>query len=117
MKNKTNLNKHNKEYMKGYYEKNREKIGLDRKEFYKNNKDYLKKYRKNKKSWLTDASKKWAELHKEEKAERDKARIESLNDSIIKAYIKKQTGLDLEDITPEMIEIKRLQITLKRLIK
>lgn len=50
-------------------------------------------------------------------AKRSKIDIDNLNDRYIKELIVKSKGIDVKNITPELIEIYRLQVQLKREIR
>ena len=50
-------------------------------------------------------------------SKRNKIDIDNLNDRYIKELIVKSKGIDVKNITPELIEIYRLQVKLKREIK
>lgn len=54
---------------------------------------------------------------KEWYSKRNKIDIDNLNDRYIKELIVKSKGIDVKNITPELIEIYRLQVKLKREIK
>jgi len=94
------------EYNKKYREENKEM-----------NAEHQKKYREENKEMLAERQKKYYEENKEVIAGYSKKRNELLPDLFVKARIKIQYKCDNEDITPEMIEIKRAQIKLKRMIK
>jgi len=79
--------------------------------------EYDKKYRAENKEMIAERKKKYYEENKEVFAEYGKKKNELLPDSFVKMKIKIQYKCDYEDITPEMIEIKRAQIKLKRMIK
>jgi len=72
----------------------------------KHNKKSLDYYRKNK-----------PEVKKKQKRYYTETVHKLLPDSCIKRRIKKQSGVKFEDITPEMIETKRLLIFIKRELK
>jgi hypothetical protein len=76
---------------KKYREKNKEKIAKYAKQYKLENKDFIR--------YL------------------DRKKNKELPDSEIKSRIKRYTGIPYEDITPEMIETKRLLIFIKRELK
>ena len=116
---------------------NPDRMKVIRKRSYNKNKEKRKKYREGRKEEQKVLHREWAKRQTKKyrrdchlkwknnnpqryKAIRKKAddkRSLNLPDSEIKKRIKNQTGLSTEDITPEMIETKRLLTFIKRELK
>jgi DNA mismatch repair ATPase MutL len=77
-----------KEYMKEYYNQNKEKIKEYKKEYYENNKEQIKEkkkeYRENNKEKIKEKGKEYRETHKEQKKEENKKYREENKDDIKK---------------------------------
>ena len=90
------------DYLRNYREKNKDKVKTDRREYYKQNNTKLSKLAN----------------------ERSKTYVEGLPIAYVRRTVlqhtlklKLQTVLTLEDIPEELIEVKRLQLQLTRLIR
>jgi len=108
---------------------------IKRKKYYKDNplkanerlekrKEYSIKIRKimkykrlNNKTIFEKRDKAYYEKNKEKTKRRSQKDSENLTDKYIKKLITKITKLKCDEITPELIELKRVQIQLKREIK
>ena len=95
-----------KEYMHGYYEENKEKALLNSEKWRKNNPNARKVianryFHKNKAQYL----------------KMQKEKVKTLDDSYMKQLLSKRSSLKHEDITDEMVELKRIEIKLKRALK
>lgn len=109
---------------KKWYKENKEKCNNRSRNHYQKNKAKMigisKKYREKNKDDLLKKRKSYKEKHKNEinlKARKyNKNIVRLITVGYLKRRIKVELKLNYEDITPEMIEIKRAQITLKRLI-
>ena len=124
-----------RKYNKVYRDKNKEKINEKNRAYYKENKEELKKkakvYRDKNKEKLEKKAKVYYEENKEELNERRKTyykenkeesleyqrgRVLKLPDSYIRQILNSQ-GIDASLITPELIELKRAILKVKRIIK
>ena len=85
-------------------------------EYYKNNPDICTKYRRENYGYASLQSKKYVEKHPEKKSLLRKKHISNLHDWYIKDLLK-LTGFKPEQITPELIELKRITIKTERLCK
>jgi len=86
-----------KEYMKKYYEKNKEKIKERSKKYYKDNKEKInertKKYRENHREKIREYQKKYCDKNKEKKREYEK-NYRKDNEEKIKEYRKEHPAYD-----------------------
>ena len=130
--------KERKEYDKAYYEENKEKILIRGKKYRENNKEKRKEYReenkekilirgkeyreKNKEK-IKEYDKAYYENNKEKRKEYDKARYEKNKEKIrnkdyyIKRLLIGNSDLKADDIPPELFELKKMLLTLKRELK
>ena len=134
--NKEKLLEYSKEYRKNnkdmkkihdkkYYEKNKEEIKESCEKWRENNKEeikeYSKEYRKNNKEKLLEYSKEYRKNNKEKiKKDQDwwnKKYNKDLRNAYIKNQLKYTEKVPTEQITPEMIELKRQQLKLFREIR
>ena len=130
--NKERLKKYQKEYNKEYCENNKERLKEKRKEYYENNKEKRKKlnkeYRENNKEKEKEYGKEYRENNKEKRKEyrennkeKEKEYYKGKCKNLVDPYIRSRLGrvekVPYEEITPEMIELKRLQLQLHRGIK
>lgn len=124
-----------KEYSRKYREKNREKIRESRKRHYyeeggkeksserakiwhKANSDKVKIQRKKHREKYKKISREWYEKNKGRVLNEAKERIKILDDNYIKSLIARRSSVLLcSDIPEEIVEIKRLEIQLRREIK
>lgn len=108
-----------------YSEKNKEKIAKNKKLYYKKNKDEIQKktkdYQDKNKKMLYEASKRWGKNNKEKVLKTKKKyryyAISNLKDSYVIDKIRRSTGLTSSQIPQGLIEAKRAELKLKRLIK
>ena len=112
-------------YSKKYREDNKDKIKIINKKYCEKNKDKIeirhKKYREDNKDKIKIRQKKYYENNKDKLAIGDsrakKKCIEGLHDYYVKQLlIKNSKILKREDIPQELIEAKRLEIQIKRII-
>jgi hypothetical protein len=105
-------------YMKKYREKNKDKLNADaRADYYANYDHYRakwKEYYKHNKEFINNLGKKWREKNIEKLIARDKKRREELTDSYVRSQLTKRSKIKI-DIPKELIEVKRLQIKIRRL--
>ncbi len=112
-------------YSKAYRKANPEKILAYNKAYRKANPEkilaYSKAYYKVNKEKLNDYSKEWAVNNPEKrKVSVNKNALKNkkeLSDNYVKRLFIQRTSLTASDIPPELIEIKRQQLILKRLLK
>jgi uncharacterized Zn finger protein (UPF0148 family) len=104
--NKYSINKVNSNYR----ENNREKIAKMKKEYCENNKEkikeYHREYRENNKEKISERNKKYS-----------KKIIHEIRGSYIRNAINRHMGIKAADIPIELLELKREQLQLHRLIK
>lgn len=97
----------NKEHKKAkdaeYYQLNKDKFKSNNKKFLLNNPNYIKEYREENKEHIRKKAKEWHDNAKE-----------TLNDYYVNCCYKRVNKVNLSN---ELIEIKRQQIKIKRLIK
>ena len=90
------------------------------KEYHKKNAELIKEYHKKNAEQIKEYQKEWrknnAEHIKEQKKEYNKEYSKNLSDGYIKRELKNK-GYPPNQITPELIEVKRLIIKTKRLCK
>ena len=112
-----------KERSKKYYENNSEKLKESSKKYYENNSEKLKesskKYRENNPEKVKEKAKKWKENNHEKVKKYTNKISNEMGDSYIKNKLCTITknSLHVGDLPNELIEVKRLQIQLFRLIK
>jgi len=104
-----------------YRENNKEKITAQSKIYCEKNKESIrakhKIYRENNKEKMTSKHKIYYENNKEKITSKRKIYRENLSDSYVKELLTGKSGLSCKDIQQELIEIKRVQILIKRHIK
>ena len=66
---------------------------------------------------MKENGRKYKYANKEQLKDRQRKRAEQLTDSYVKASLCQAYKLSAKDITPEMIELKRQQLFLTRLIR
>lgn len=98
------------EKMKEYYNSNREMMSLNRQVYYVTNKEFLQIKHK---EWVTRNKEKQEEYHKNYRRNAS----DNLSDVYIKTTLATTLKLSADQITPEMIEIKRKQVKLYRELK
>lgn len=128
-KNKESIKNRVKEYTKNnknkkierdkkYYEKNKKRISDYRKKYVNDNKDYIrdrqKKYRDDNKELIRENKKKYDKENRAYINNRSNNNTKKLNDSYVKARLKKNLNITIEQITPELIEIQRTILKIKR---
>lgn len=105
-------------YMKKYREKNKDKLNANaRADYYANYDHYRakwKEYYDNNKEFISNVGKKWREKNVEKLIAMNKKRIEELTDSYVRGQLRKRSLIKI-DIPNELIEVKRLQIKIRRL--
>jgi len=106
LKNKEYFNKRSREY----YLKNKENLRKKSREYNSKNKEKINKYFKEYRSKNKENCKKIVKKYK-------KKQREQLEDGYIVQLITQNTGLTTADIPSELIEAKRLEIKIKRIIK
>ena len=106
-----------KESYKIWADINREKLQEQRKEWYNKNKEYANNWRHKNCEKANEYGKNWRLRNPEKVNKKGKNRIEQLKDSYIRPILKKNSNLKTEDIPPDLIELKRIIIKTKRLIK
>ena len=106
---------YNTEKSRKYYQENKDSLKEKANEYYKKNKEKVKKrgveYRKNNK----DKIKKKQENYKKRNAELEKIRAINLTDRYIRRLLVKNFGFKNNEITKELIDIKKTQIKILRL--
>jgi predicted secreted protein len=106
---KTNKNKITQK-VKEYYCKNFDVKQAYQKKYFKTNRDYL---RQKHKEWIAKNKVKYHEYHKNYR----KYASSTLSDVYIKTTLATTLGLKADQITPEMIDIKRKQLIITRKLK
>lgn len=97
-------------YQRAYREKNPERVRqIKYDSWFRNGYKYLIRENLRKK--------KYKELYAEKYRERDKRRVENLEDSYVKKVLMNRSNLKSEDIPDSLVEIKRALIILKRNVK
>ena len=109
------------EKQRDYKEKNRDKVNEAARKYVRENNNKINKYRRELRKKDTDKARRTdREYHKKNRdiitGRRTKKR-ESLSDAYVRNILVNVFCIDKNIITQEMIEIKRLEMTLKRLIK
>lgn len=94
-----------KKYDKAYYEENKEGINKKKKVYYRENKEEIKK-----------KVKAYSDKNKEKRLDYQRERILKLPDSYVRQLLNNQ-GIDESLITPEIMELKRAVLKVKRIIK
>jgi hypothetical protein len=96
------------------------------KEYYRKNKEMVLKrnikYNKNNSLKVKKLQKDWREKNIKRVREKNKLRLKNGRENLLDSYIKhlivdKNKILGFRDITPEIIEVKRLQVKIKRKLK
>ena len=105
------------EYGKEYHKQNQDKRNLESKEYYKQNRDKILKYRKEYREQNQDKRKEYYKQNQDKRKEYYKQNRDKLEDNYIKNSLSNISGIKFKDISPELIEAKREQIKLYRLIK
>lgn len=108
---------------KKYYQKNHEKAKEAAKDRYRKNprkaKEYQKEYRKNNVNEVAEKAKKYWETYYEPNKEiilkRAKKRSDGLSDGYIISQLRQRTSIKI--IPTELIELKRVQLQIKRHLK
>lgn len=109
LKNKEKI----REHYKGYWLKNKEKMNEKNRKYRLKNKGKIRAYRlKNK-----ERTRAYYLKNKERARERTADGIAELSDNYIKSLARQQFKIKAADVTPEMIELKREQLTMYRLMK
>ena len=107
-----------------YYEANKEREFENRRKYYEANKEKdlanARKWRETNKEKVAEYSRKWAEANPEKaKASVKKFNVlykAELRDPYVKQILRQQ-GFKSEQITPELIELKRITLKTKRLCR
>ena len=109
-----------KECGKEYRENNTEKLKEYLREYRKNNpekeKERKRKWRENNPEKIKEYKKDYYKNNTEKEKERSREYCENLHPSYVKHNLK-QLGYTEEEITPELIEVKKETLKTKRLIK
>ncbi len=95
--------KSNPDRIKAHVEKNKEKRALS-----------SKKWKRENKAKVNDNSKKWRANNKEKRKGIEKKSRENMSDSLIISMIVKYTKIAREDVPPELIDLKRVQLKITR---
>lgn len=105
-------------YAQQYREENKERLNADaRADYYANLEHYrgkCKKYYINNIDKISERHKKWRELNEEIIKSKERKNREELVDSYVRAQLTKRSKIKI-DIPKELIEVKRLQIKIRRL--
>ena len=113
-----------KEYMRKYYAANKEKLKEVARKYYVANKEKTlertRKWQEVNKEKSLEVSRKWREVNKEKEKARSTKKsaldTKDLRDPYIRAKLRRQ-GFEKEQITPELIELKRITIKTHRLCR
>jgi hypothetical protein len=114
-----------KERDRAYYENNTTAISERRRDYREKNIDACKEreraWREKNREKLKDTVRRTREKNRERIRDRERDRtgkeVAELTNTYVKDVLRRHTGLRSSDIPPELIEAKRLEIKLKRLIK
>lgn len=105
-------------YAQQYRKENKEKLNADARADYHANLEHYrgkcKKYHMNNKDKINEKNRKWRELNAETIKSKERKNREALADSYVKAQLTKRSKIKI-DIPKELIEVKRLQIKIRRL--
>ena len=105
-------------YKKKYREENKERLNADaRLDYYANLEHYrgkCKKYYAINKDSISEAHKKWRKLNVDKLTAMNKKKVEELTDSYVRGQLLKRSVIKI-DIPNELIEVKRLQIKIRRI--
>lgn len=98
-----------------YRERNRDAIRAKPRDRHKY-KTKIKQYYEDNKDLILTRNRKWKESNRDKANMYSKSRVINMTDSYVYHIIKSQTGLDTQIIrqNPELIQLKRLEIALKR---
>ncbi len=109
-----------KEYRAIYHEKNKERISQTNKKYKEKNKERIsqtnKKYKEKNKEKEKRYIQKYTEENKEALILKDRKRIEMMSNYYIVKTLRQQ-GIPKDQIAPELIELKRAILKVKRAIK
>lgn len=109
-----------KERHQKWYKENKEESNLVTKEWRKNNREkvngYSRDFRKKHKDKVLKSVKKWGKKNPEKVRAYQRKCMVSVRKNLGDMYIRNLLGLSKSDVTQELIETKRLQVKIKRLI-
>ena len=105
-------------YAQQYRKENKERLNADARADYHANLEHYrgkcKKYHMNNKDKINEKHKKWRKLNVDKLIAMNKKRVEELTDSYVRGQLRKRSLIKI-DIPNEFIEVKRLQIKIRRL--
>ena len=105
-------------YAQEYRKENKERLNADARADYHANLEHYrgkcKKYHMNNKDKIKDKNKKWRKLNVDKLTAMNKKKVEELTDSYVRGQLTKRSKIKI-DIPQEFIEVKRLQIKIRRL--
>ena len=111
--NSENRKAYMKAYNKAYRKANSENIKAQSKAYRKANSENIKAHYKANSEHIKAYMKAYNKANSENIKERDKVRVDSLLDS----YVVKSLNMKKEEVTPELLELKRDQLKIYRLLK